>query len=92
MYTLAGGLVPGSSGGGWYWLVHIVVPPMGMQTPSAPQVLSLAPSLDPVFSPIVDCEHPPLYLSGTGEASQETAITDFCQQALVGIHKSVCIW
>jgi hypothetical protein len=27
-----------------YWLVHIVVPPMGLQTPSAPWVLSLAPS------------------------------------------------
>jgi hypothetical protein len=28
-----------------YWLVHIVVPPMGLQTPSAPWVLSLALSL-----------------------------------------------
>ena len=28
-----------------YWLVHIVVPPMGLQTPSAPWVLSLVPSL-----------------------------------------------
>jgi hypothetical protein len=28
-----------------YWIVHIVVPPMGLQTPSAPCVLSLAPSL-----------------------------------------------
>ena len=27
-----------------YWLVHIVVPPIGLQTPSAPWVLSLAPS------------------------------------------------
>jgi hypothetical protein len=27
------------------WLVHIVVPSMGLQTPSAPWVLSLAPSL-----------------------------------------------
>jgi hypothetical protein len=27
--SLVGGLVPGSSGG--YWLVHIVVPPMGLQ-------------------------------------------------------------
>ena len=29
-----------------YWLVHIVVPPMGLQTPLAPWVLSLAPSLE----------------------------------------------
>jgi hypothetical protein len=28
-----------------YWLVHIVVPLMRLQTPSAPWVLSLAPSL-----------------------------------------------
>jgi hypothetical protein len=28
-----------------YWLVHIVVPPMGLQTPSAPWVLLLAPPL-----------------------------------------------
>jgi hypothetical protein len=28
-----------------YWLVHIVVPPMGLQTPSFPWVLSLASPL-----------------------------------------------
>ena len=28
---------------------------------------------DPVLSPMVGCKHPPLYLSGTGGASQETA-------------------
>jgi hypothetical protein len=28
-----------------YWIVHIVVPPMGLQTASTPQVISLAPSL-----------------------------------------------
>jgi hypothetical protein len=33
-----------------YWLVHIVVPPMGLQTPSAPWVLSLAPSLGTLYS------------------------------------------
>ena len=32
-----------------YWFVHIVVPPMRLQTPSAPWVLSLAPSLGKVF-------------------------------------------
>ena len=35
---------------GGYWLVHIVVPPMGLQTPSAPWVLSLAPSLGTLCS------------------------------------------
>jgi hypothetical protein len=29
-----------------YWLVHIVVPPIGLQTALAPWVLSLAPSLE----------------------------------------------
>jgi hypothetical protein len=38
VYSLVGGLVPGSSG---VWLVDIVVPLMGLQTPSAPSVLSL---------------------------------------------------
>ena len=33
-----------------YWLVHIVVPPMGLITPSAPWVLSLAPSLGTLCS------------------------------------------
>jgi hypothetical protein len=29
---------------------------------------------DPVLSPMDGCDHPPLYLSGTGRASQKTAI------------------
>ena len=29
-----------------YWLVHNVVPPIGLQIPLAPWVLSLAPSLE----------------------------------------------
>jgi hypothetical protein len=42
---------------------------------------------DPVFYPIDDCEHPLLYLSGTGIASQEIAISGACQQNLAGICK-----
>jgi hypothetical protein len=33
-----------------YWLVHIVVPPMGLQTPSAPWVFSLVPPLGTLCS------------------------------------------
>jgi hypothetical protein len=33
-----------------YWLVHIVVPPMGLQTASAPWVVSLVPSLGTLCS------------------------------------------
>ena len=47
---------------------------------------------DPVLCPMDDCEHPLLYLSGTGRASQETAISGSCQQALVGICYSVWVW
>jgi hypothetical protein len=45
-----------------------------------------------VLSPMVDWKHPPLYFSGTGRASQETAISGSCQQALVGIHNNVWVW
>jgi hypothetical protein len=34
----------------WNWLVHIDVPPMGLQTTSAPWVPSLAPSLGTLCS------------------------------------------
>jgi hypothetical protein len=50
----------------WVCLVDIVVLPMGLQTPSTPSVFSLNSCIvDPALSPIVSCEHPPLYLSGT---------------------------
>ena len=48
MFSLIGGLVPGSSGR--YWLVHIVVPPVGLQAPSAPSILSLSPPLGTLCS------------------------------------------
>jgi hypothetical protein len=41
-----------------------------------------------MLSPMVGCEHPPLYLSGSGRTSQETAIWGFHQQALPSIHNS----
>jgi hypothetical protein len=77
---------------GVYWLVHTVVPPIGLQTPSAPWVLSLAPPLGgPVIHPIDDCEHSLLYLPGTGIASQETAISRSFQENLAGMCNSVCV-
>jgi hypothetical protein len=45
-----------------------------------------------VFHLIDDCEHPLLYLPGTGKASQETDISGSFQQNLAGICNSVCIW
>jgi hypothetical protein len=46
----------------------------------------------PVFHPIDDCEHPLLYLPGTGKASQEKAISGYYQQNLADICSSVCVW
>jgi hypothetical protein len=45
-----------------------------------------------VFYPIDDCEHPLLYLPGTGIASQETAISGSGRQNLAGICNSVWVW
>ena len=73
-----------------YWLVHIIVPPMGLQMPSAPLVLFLAPNWGP-------CAQSSGWLwaftslSGTSRSSQETTISGSCQQALVGIHNSVWV-
>jgi hypothetical protein len=41
VYSLVGGLVPGTT----LWLVDIIVLPVGLQIPSAPSVLSLTPTL-----------------------------------------------
>jgi hypothetical protein len=45
-----------------------------------------------MLSPMVDCEHPPLYWLCSGTASQEIAISGSCQQSLLGIHNSVWVW
>ena len=45
-----------------------------------------------MLNPMVSCKHPPQYLSGSGIASQETAISGFCQQVLLGILNSVLVW
>ena len=44
-----------------------------------------------VFHPIADCEHPLLYLPGTGIALQKTTISGSCQQNLAGICNSVWV-
>jgi hypothetical protein len=46
----------------------------------------------PVIHPIDDCEHPLLYLPGTGIASQERAILGSCQQNIPGKYNSVWVW
>jgi hypothetical protein len=46
----------------------------------------------PVLITMSDCEHPHLYWSGSGRASQETAVSGSCQQAFLGISNSVWVW
>jgi hypothetical protein len=65
------------------WLLYIVFP-MGLQTPLPSPNSSIGV---PMLSPMVGCEHPHLYWSGSTRASQETAIPGSCQQVLLGIHK-----
>ena len=78
----------GSSGGS-DWLILLFFP-WGCKPHSAPSVLSLTPSLGTQCS--VNYKHLPLYLSGSGRASQETAISGSCQQTLLGIHNSVWVY
>ena len=87
MFSLVGGLVPGSSG--------VLVSSYCCSSYGAANPFSSLGAFSSTF--IVDLvlhtkdgyEHPSLYFSGTGGASQETSITCFCQLALVGIHNSL---
>jgi hypothetical protein len=45
-----------------------------------------------VFHPIDDCENPLLYLSATGKASQEAAISESFQQNLAALCNAVWVW
>jgi hypothetical protein len=92
VYSLVGGLVPGSSGGrvlvGSYCCSSYgAANPFGSFSPFTSSFIG-----DPVLCPMDGCEHPVLYLSVTRRASQETAASGSCQQAIVGIHNSVWVW
>jgi hypothetical protein len=57
------------------WMISTVAPSMGLQPPSVPSVPSTTPpSGIRELSPMVGCELPPLSLSGSVRASQETAV------------------
>ena len=55
-------------------------------------IISSSSIRGPVFHPINDCEHPLLYLPGTGLASHETLISGSFQQNFAGVWNSVCLW
>ena len=89
VYFLVGGLVPGSSRGtGWFILFLL----WGCKPLNSLGLFSSSSTGDPVLCPVVGWEHRLLCLSGIDRASLETAISGSCQQALVGIHKSVWVW
>ena len=65
-----------------YWLVHIVFPPKGVANPfSSLGTFSSSFIGDSVLHPIDDCEHPLLYLPGTGRASQKAAKKELQRQS-----------
>ena len=81
-----------SSGG--YWLVHIVVPPTGLQTDpfSSLGTFSSSSTGGPVIHPIADYKHPILCLLGPSIFSQETAISGSFQQNLACVCNGVSVW
>jgi len=90
VYSLVDGLVHGSSGlSGWLILLFFLwgCKPFSSFSPS-----SNSSNGDPILSLVVDYEHPPLYLSCSGRASQETAILGSCQHALLVISNIVWVW
>ena len=72
----------------WHcWLLHGAANPLSFFSP-----FSNSSIRDPKLSPMVGCELPPLYFSGSSRASQVTAISGSYQQALPSIHNSVWVW
>jgi hypothetical protein len=76
-----------------FWLVDIAFLPMGLQTSSAPSLLSLTPPLGTPCS--VQWLAAKIHLcicQALSEPSQETAISGSCQQALLGICNGIWVW
>jgi hypothetical protein len=90
MYSLVGGLNPGSSGGGEGVLLFLmwVANPFSYFSPFSNSSIG-----DPVLNTMVGCEHLPLYLSGSGIASQETApVSKYFLATSVVCGFGICIW
>jgi len=84
MCTLVSGLVP--SGSGWYGHFYGVANPFSSFNP-----FSNSSNGNPVLSSMVGYEHLLPYLSCSGRAFQETAISGSCQHALLGISNTVWV-
>ena len=83
MFSFIDGIVPRKAEGTGYFILKFLL--WGFSPLQLPGYISGSFTGDLVLCPMDDCEHPHLYLLGTGRASQETTISDSCQQALVGI-------
>jgi hypothetical protein len=73
-------------------LVNIVVLPRRLFPLLLLQFFPLLFPWGPMISSMIGCKCPHLYWSGSGRASQGTAIPGSCQQALLGISNSVSVW
>ena len=90
VYTLVGGPVPGSCRESSR--LTLLLPPQGCKTLSSFSPFSNSSTWGNTLSPMVAYKHLSLYLSGSGRASQETAISGFYQQALPSICSSLWVW
>jgi hypothetical protein len=83
VYSLVGGLVPGNSGGAcWLILLFFLWGCKSLQLLSPSSKCSIGV---PVLSSMVGCEHPHLYLSGSGRA-----ISGSSQEVLLG--NNIWVW
>jgi hypothetical protein len=96
MYSLLGGLVQtlGNRGGGWgVCLVDIAVFPIGLKTPSAPWVLSLAPPLGTLCSGQWMAASIRLCIcQALTEPLRRQLLSGSYQKALLGISNCAWVW
>jgi hypothetical protein len=84
VYFLVGG--PGPRSSGRSGCLTLLLPPWSCKPPQLLQSLLQFLHRGP------HALHLPLYLSGSGRASQETALSGSLQQALPGIYNTVQVW
>jgi len=87
VFSLDGGLVPGSSLVGWYCCSYEIASPFSSFSPPSNSSIGVS-----VVSTMVGLKHLYLYWSGSGRAFQKTVISGSCQHTLLGMRNSVWVW
>jgi hypothetical protein len=90
VYSLVGSPVSGI-----FWRsgqLILLLPLWGCDLPQLLKFLLQLLHQGPTLSPMTDCKYLPLYLSGSGRASQETAMSGSYQPSLPRIHNSFQVW